>query len=170
MIEVWKRIINFTDYAISNHGRIMSFKRSPLGTFMSPSKNTSGTGYYYVTLSDKNKIRKDVSVHRLVAKHFVEGMCESLVVDHIDGNTSNNNCNNLQWISQQKNVEKGKVAQRNVELNSKNYIVTYPNGREVLVTNLTQFSRDNNLVPQHLSRVVHGIRKHCKGFKARSTV
>lgn len=38
-------------------------------------------------------------VHIPVAKLFVEGYQEGLVVDHIDGNSSNNDASNLRWVT-----------------------------------------------------------------------
>ena len=55
-----------------------------------------------------------VAMHRLVAHHFVpkpkdlvdQGLKEDdLVVNHLDGNKLNNNCNNLEWVTHKGNME-----------------------------------------------------------------
>lgn len=67
------------------------------------------TGYRRVMLGSGN----DVSIHRLVAHHFVripedllaQGLTEeTLVVNHLDGNKLNNNCNNLEWTTHEGNM------------------------------------------------------------------
>lgn len=52
---------------------------------------------------------------------------------------------------------------------SKTYIVTFPDGTEITVTNLKQFCRENDLSQAHMSSVATGKRKHHKGYKARET-
>ena len=56
-------------------------------------------GYKYVTHN-----RKNISVHRLVAKVFVPGRSDANnIVMHKDDNPANNHCNNLEWGTYQKN-------------------------------------------------------------------
>lgn len=47
------------------------------------------------------------------------------------------------------------------------YIVTYPNGKEELVTNLKDFCRINNLTYANMSAVARNVRQHHKNFKVR---
>ena len=58
------------------------------------------------------------------------------------------------------------IAKRALGL-SKTYIVTFPDGTEITVTNLKQFCRENDLSQAHMSSVATGKRKHHKGYKAR---
>ena len=59
-----------------------------------------------------------VPIHILVASTFVEGYEPGMVVNHIDENKKNYNCNNLQWVTPQQNTihsiyKRGKNYQRN---------------------------------------------------------
>ena len=69
----------------------------------------SSTGYCQVDLGSV----RNVSVHRLVAHHFVripedllaQGLSEeNLEVNHIDGNKLNNRCDNLEWVTHKGNL------------------------------------------------------------------
>lgn len=115
--EIWEKVndvpssYNGIVYA-SNYGRI---KRSGIIFKNIPSKqkkyvtnrgrkneyictqHTSVEGYLKVNLFGKS-----ISVHRLVAIAFY-GKNESLVVNHIDCNKSNNTLQNLEWCTKKQN-------------------------------------------------------------------
>lgn len=103
-----KQIEDFEDYYIRDNGEVYSYKNG-WKTRKGWKKLTpyiSRNGYENVTLVKQNK-KKKAMVHRLVAKYFVDGYKEGLVVNHIDGNTLNNKADNLEWTTQQDNIIKG---------------------------------------------------------------
>ena len=55
-------------------------------------------GYQYVTIEKKN-----VLVHRLMAKHFI-GDLQDKEVNHKDGNKLNNCAENLEWVTRAENI------------------------------------------------------------------
>lgn len=55
-------------------------------------------GYYNIRTNDKTEL-----VHRLVAEAFIPNPDNKPQIDHIDGNTSNNNVNNLRWYTDAEN-------------------------------------------------------------------
>src|SRR5574344_844450 len=69
----------------------------------------SRTGYRHVDLGSA----RNVAIHRLVAQHFVpipkDLLEENLVVNHLDGNTLNNRCDNLEWTTQRGNIEHASI-------------------------------------------------------------
>tara|TARA_R110002126_G_scaffold215291_1_gene361453 strand:- start:71 stop:550 length:480 start_codon:yes stop_codon:yes gene_type:complete len=73
-------------------------------------KTTNKRGYVYLQLTDDNGKRKGVSFHRLVASvHLGLDLSDSSsIVDHIDGNTSNNSLDNLRVCSNVENTNWGK--------------------------------------------------------------
>lgn len=114
-MEIWKKINGFENYEISNFGRvkrnksIVAYKNGlncnhkeriliPENT----NTNKKGLSYKRVTLS-KNNITKRFLVHRLVALYFLENNENKLCVNHIDGNPSNNNILNLEWVTHSEN-------------------------------------------------------------------
>lgn len=62
-------------------------------------------GYPIVIVSDLHYIRFTRTIHRLVAKYFCDGYAEGLVVNHKDGNKTNNHYTNLEWVTQSENVK-----------------------------------------------------------------
>jgi hypothetical protein len=111
--EIWKDVIGFEGYQISNLGNVRGLDRIIKGrwkdTFykgkmLSPSK--SPNGYYIVSLC-KNGKQYYFSVHRLVYEHFIGNT--DIQIDHIDNVKSNNRLDNLQALSARDNSAKAKA-------------------------------------------------------------
>lgn len=110
--ELWKDIVGYEGlYLISNSGRVLSitrFRDNGKGKYRQKTKELkqtlSSTGYKKVELY-KNKIKKTVKVHRLVATHFIANPENLNVINHIDGNKLNNDYKNLEWVSQSENIQ-----------------------------------------------------------------
>lgn len=102
-MEIWKPILGYDGrYEISNHGRVRSWAyKSP--RFVTPASN--GIGYYQFRLFRNGKAEAHYA-HRLVATYFVDGYEDGMEVDHIDNDKSNNNADNLRWISRRENMLK----------------------------------------------------------------
>lgn len=98
MKEEWKWVNGFEGiYQISNHGRVKSFKQTDGGYILS-NQNVKGD-YLRVVLEDKiTKKRRSVSVHILVAEHFIGERPKGHHVHHKDGNKQNNTVSNLEYI------------------------------------------------------------------------
>lgn len=113
--EIWVDLKDIKEvegyYKISNYGRIKSnlriIKKSN-GRFMTFQEKIinqtkhSKNGYYFVGLKGLGKAINR-SVHRLVAINFLEKKDFKLEVNHIDSDKSNNNLDNLEWVSRGEN-------------------------------------------------------------------
>lgn len=107
MEERWKDIKGYNGfYKISSYGRIMNTGIYRDGRRYSPKvliPNTDIHGYKYVSLYKNGKM-KSVKVHRLVAEAFIPNPENKPCIDHIDTNRSNNNVDNLKWVTYHENA------------------------------------------------------------------
>ena len=63
----------------------------------------NNTGYYKVTLS-KRGVHKDISIHKLVALHFLR-RTPGTVVNHKNGIKADNHVKNLEWVTPKENAQ-----------------------------------------------------------------
>ena len=121
-MEIWKDIKDYEGYyKFSNYGRAKSVKRKipnggdRIGYRTMKSKILSygkdSYGYMTVVFYKKGKGRTD-RMHRLVWNYFNGSIPKDKVIDHIDGNPSNNNIKNLQLLTHRENITKGTVKKR----------------------------------------------------------
>ena len=92
--DVWKPITGYEGlYEVCSAGFV---RRMPSERVLNPSPDKDG--YLRVTLY-KNKKRKDMKMHRLVAEAFIENPENKPTVEHMDGNKKNNHVDNLIWAT-----------------------------------------------------------------------
>jgi len=103
-MEIWKTVIGFEDYEISNLGNIKSLKFNKIRN-LNPGINSKK--YYNITLF-KNGIRKTKEVHQIVAESFLNHIPNGkiLVVNHKDFNRLNNCVENLEIITTRENTNR----------------------------------------------------------------
>jgi hypothetical protein len=116
--EVWKEIPGFSDYEVSNHGRIRSKERKKKyksgRTMHLKAKEKSirkhpSNQFMMTDLIDSKGKRKTVYPHKAVAQAFLENdkPRKKRVVIHLDGNISNNHVDNLKWATYSESIRIG---------------------------------------------------------------
>lgn len=101
--EIWKPIMGYTGYMVSNCGRIKNFAKRYKRYYLLKTTFNKENGREYVTLYKNNK-HKNMQVANIVAHTFVNGYDEQHnTVNHKDGNVKNNHADNLEWVSQSEN-------------------------------------------------------------------
>lgn len=103
-LEIYTRIRDYPNYAVSNFGNVLNIRRQ---LFLRQYQN--GKGYNTVGLC-KNGKEKKYHIHRLIAEHFIPNPDNLPVIDHIDGNRTNNEISNLRWATHQTNSQNRKKA------------------------------------------------------------
>ena len=109
MEEEWRDVVGYEGlYQVSNMGRIKSFPRKGTRTkedrILKPLQNNNS--YQYVDLY-KNKKVKRYLIHRLVASTFIDNFKNYNCVNHKDENPKNNKVDNLEWCTQEYNINYG---------------------------------------------------------------
>ena len=128
MEEIWKDIAGYEGkYQVSNMGRVRSLDRLvPAACALSKGNQVVNylrkgvilkphiagkSGYQYVALSIGDK-PKNYTVHRLVARAFVQNFNNKPEVNHIDEDKSNNRADNLEWVTRIENEHHGTKIKR----------------------------------------------------------
>lgn len=143
------------DYAIDCHGHILSLLTDQ---YVTPSVDTNG--YLKVTLM-KDGVRAVKRVHRLVAEHFLPNDdAGKTVINHIDGNKQNPDVTNLEWCTQQENVQHAHTTGLQTKTSDKS--VVRGDGR--VYRSLTEAAQDNNITKSAISKVINGKRQTAGGW------
>ena len=94
-MDEWRRIEDLP-YSVNYSGEV---RNDRTGKILKPNKTA---GYYQVRLWVNRTIYYRL-VHRLVASAFVENKDGKQEVNHKDGDKTNNNANNLEWVTRSEN-------------------------------------------------------------------
>ena len=109
--ETWRSIAGFDgDYEVSDHGRVRSVDRvvnGPKGQMRIKGKvlRPSLSCRYGRVGLQKNALRKQFFVHRLVAAAFIGPLPNEKQVNHIDGKKLNNLSSNLEYVTHLENMQ-----------------------------------------------------------------
>lgn len=141
--EIWKDVVGYEGlYQVSNLGRVKSLpklKKTPTTTFWT--KEIIKTphlckGYLRVNLMGKGHF-----VHILVAETFI-GKRNGMTVNHIDECKTNNNPNNLEYLSLSDNIRYGTGIKRSAESRKDNPLICTP---------VNQYTLDGIFVKRYIS-------------------
>lgn len=109
--EIWVPVKGYEEiYQISNYGilkRIKESKNRRIGIM----KSFERGGYLAYWLSNNSK-RDKISIHRLVAMHFIPNTYNKPFVNHKDCNKYNNRADNLEWCTREENISHAKEMNR----------------------------------------------------------
>jgi len=107
-MEIWKSILGYEGfYEVSNLGNIKSLNYNNTKKENVLMQNIGSNGYFVVSLS-KNNIRKQRTVHQIVAESFYNHIPNGnkLVVNHINFIKTDNRLENLEIVTNRENSNK----------------------------------------------------------------
>lgn len=166
--EIFKDIEGYNGlYQISNFGNVKSFncKMYKQGFIMKQSLNHKG---YKIAYFIKNRKKKTISVHRLVALNFIDNPSNKPQVNHINGVKHDNHYSNLEWSTNSENMKHAFLIglkvfseKRRMQMNKKvldaNAGIIYNSAKEA--------STILNIRYQSLCEQLNGTRKNLTNLK-----
>lgn len=124
----WRTVKEYERYEVNKKGEIRHKKRKRI---LTPRKNSGG--YLYVNFNIKGE-RKNFAVHRIVANAFIPNPNGYLEVNHKDYDRTNNNVDNLEWVSSSQNKFHALLKEENRDAKGKS---------------VNQYSKDGTFIKTH---------------------
>lgn len=109
-MEKWKDVKGYEGiYKISDNGRVKSLARMRTTRNWGKElkmpikerilKSSLRGGYPFVVLSDGSGLKKNIHIHRLVGKAFIDNPDNKKIVNHKNGIKTDNHKENLEWVT-----------------------------------------------------------------------
>lgn len=157
LMEEWRDVKGYEGfYRVSNKGQILSIRN---GIVLK--QNLKRNGYLQIEFS-VNGVKTTKSVHRVVAESFLDNPGNLPCVNHKDECKTNNDVSNLEFCTQQYNLNYG-----NCPLHKYTPIIQMDKeGNVVKVWNsIKDACRNTTMNYQCISACCRGIKKQCYGYK-----
>ena len=100
-------IEGYNNYLIYEDGRVQNKK-----TKRYLKNKTNSNGYICLKVC-KDGITKNLSIHRLIALHYIPNPDNKICVDHINRDRSDNRIDNLRWATHSENSQNRTITERN---------------------------------------------------------
>jgi hypothetical protein len=162
-MEIWKDIIGYEGiYQISTLGNVKSLGNQFTKKEKMLKQKLDRNGYNSISLC-KNGDAKHFLIHRLVAISFLYKKENKDYVNHLDGVKTNNNINNLEWVTASENQKHAfanglnKISEN--AFKAMKAVVckrVLNNSNGVIYESITLASKENNIKYSSLYRMLNG--------------
>ena len=92
-------------FSVTENGQVWSHRTNQ---FLKPTKQVRANGkircYICTKIGGRNGTWKSLLIHRLVAKAYIPNPENKPEINHIDGDQSNNQVSNLEWVTGSENL------------------------------------------------------------------
>lgn len=165
--EIWKNVVGFYGFAVSNKGRVKALERDILydnGKIIHRkekllSQHIINSGYKIVDFTI-NGFHKRKLVHVLVAEAFIDNPNNYKEVNHKDNNKLNNNIENLEWCSGVYNKKYSNVFNKGAQKVSKKVrAYSKDNTFNIIYKSIAECARDFECRSSNIRH--HIINKSC---------
>ena len=102
--ELWKPLLEYKGIEVSSIGRIRKAANKSRKERILTEFPKDRDGYYRCSVQSLDGTWTSQPVHSLVAKAFIPRTKNRDIVNHIDGNRTNNRIENLEWVTPKENV------------------------------------------------------------------
>ena len=155
--EEWREISKFPNYLVSNYGRVKNYTS---GKILKAS--FTGAGYSSVGLYDDFGCHTTY-IHHLVADAFINKSRFGLEINHIDGDKTNNDVDNLEIVTGSENKRHAYKNQLRTPPIAAQRVRLIETGEEF--DSMTLAGMRVNANRGSISNVVNGKSKTAKGFR-----
>lgn len=156
----WRTVKEYERYEVNTKGEIRHKKRKHI---LTPRKNSGG--YLYVSFNIEGK-RKNFAVHRIVANAFIPNPNGYSKVNHKDYDRTNNNVDNLEWVSSSQNKKHAYKKEEN-HLSRAKEVNQYSKEGVFIKTysSVSEAAREMNCTVGAISNCCLGRSKTSKGYR-----
>lgn len=116
--EIWKSVKDYEGiYEVSNMGRVRSVERYLHSNGITRKTrpklhNTINNMGYIIVKLQKDKHKKSVVAHRLVAMEFIPNVANKPFINHINSIKTDNRVENLEWVNTRENITHYKLTKK----------------------------------------------------------
>lgn len=169
MEEIWKNVDGYNGrYQISNMGRLKSFAQDRKNGKIHTGSLTH-KGYLSSKLYDGNGNSHMHPMHRLVASAFIDNPNGYPQINHLDEDKTNNRADNLEWCTNDYNMNYGTRSKRAAESNrccpttSKAVYSVDAKGNIEEYDSICEAERQTGIAHGNIVRHLKGKRPSCGG-------
>ena len=175
MKEQWKPIEGTGGvYEVSNTGKIRSIDFRMTGKPNVLRQQLDHKGYARVRVKKKGFPYTTFKIHRIVAEAFVPNPDNKPQVNHINGDKTDNRAENLEWVTNQENVDHamgnnlwGNVLAASSKVNEQRktaiVAINIKTGERTYFPSMSEAERA--LKTKHINAVIKGERKQANGYR-----